>query len=141
MEYGITAKPSTLENPMSNGILERIHQVLGNLVRTCNITQTYVDEYDSWSGILSASAFAITSTTNRLKGYSPGQLIFDLDMILPVKHTVNWSLIRHQKQAQINIDNIRKSNKIFDHDCKVRDKGIITTNAAKYIKLHITDHL
>ena len=38
MEYGITAKPSNLINPTSNAILERIHQVLGNLVRTCNIT-------------------------------------------------------------------------------------------------------
>ena len=28
--------------------MERIHQVLGNLVRTFNITQTYVDEDDPW---------------------------------------------------------------------------------------------
>ena len=35
-EYGITAKPSTLENPISNEILELIHQVLGNLVQTFN---------------------------------------------------------------------------------------------------------
>ena len=33
-EYGITDKTSTLGNPMSNAILERIHQVLGNLVHT-----------------------------------------------------------------------------------------------------------
>ena len=37
-EYGITAKPSTLENPMSNTILERIHQGLGNLVHIFNIS-------------------------------------------------------------------------------------------------------
>ena len=43
MEYGITAKPSTSGNPMSNAVLEMIHQVLGNQVRTFNIsTQTYV---------------------------------------------------------------------------------------------------
>ena len=34
MEYGIAAKPSTLGKPTSNEILERIHQVLENLVRT-----------------------------------------------------------------------------------------------------------
>ena len=28
-EYGITAKPSTLGNPMYNAVLEQIHQVLG----------------------------------------------------------------------------------------------------------------
>ena len=36
-EYGITSKPITSGNPMSNGILEWIHQVIGNLVRTFNI--------------------------------------------------------------------------------------------------------
>ena len=43
-EYGITAKPSTLGNPMSNELLEQIHQVLGNLVWAFNISQTYVDK-------------------------------------------------------------------------------------------------
>ena len=77
MEYMVTAKLSNSENPISNAILERIHQVLGNLVRNFNIsTQTYVEENDPWTGILSASAFAIFSTTNRQKGYSPGKLIF-----------------------------------------------------------------
>ena len=36
-EYGIIAKPCALEDPTSNVILERIHQVLGNLVRTYNM--------------------------------------------------------------------------------------------------------
>ena len=58
-EYRIVAKPSTSGNPMSNAILERIYQVILNLVQTCNITQTYVDEDDLWSGILSASKFAM----------------------------------------------------------------------------------
>ena len=38
MEYRIAAKPRTLGNPMSNAVLERIHQVPGNLVRTFNIS-------------------------------------------------------------------------------------------------------
>ena len=42
-DYGITAKPSASANPTSNAILERIHQVLGNLVHTYNIKETYVD--------------------------------------------------------------------------------------------------
>ena len=37
IEYGIIAKQSTSGNPTSNVILERIHQVLGNLVRNHNI--------------------------------------------------------------------------------------------------------
>ena len=84
MEYGITFKPSTLVNPISDAILKQIHQVIGNLVLACNITQTYDDKDDPWLGILAAAAFAIRPTTNRLKFYIPGQLLFGHGMILPI---------------------------------------------------------
>ena len=67
---------------MSNAILERIHQVIGNLVRNFNAQQTYIGENEPWAGIWAASAFAIHSTINRHKGYITGQLIFGRDMIL-----------------------------------------------------------
>ena len=75
---------------MYNAVLEQIHQVIGNLVQTCNITQSFVDEYEPQLGILAESEFSILSTTNRIKGYSPGQFIFGLDLILQIKHTVDW---------------------------------------------------
>ena len=90
MEYGIFSKPSTLVNLVSNAILEQIRQVLGNLVRNFNVQQTYIEENDSWMGILDEPAFAIFSTTNRQKGYSLCQLIFGCDMILLIKHRVYW---------------------------------------------------
>ena len=43
--------------------------------------------------ILSAAAFAIRPTTNSMKVYSAGQMIFVCDTILPIKHTVDWELI------------------------------------------------
>ena len=70
MKYGINAKTITLGNSMSNAILERIYQVIGNLVRTFNIYQTYNDEDYPWTGILAAAAFEIFSTTNWQKVYS-----------------------------------------------------------------------
>ena len=91
---------------MSDAILERIHQVIGNLVRICNITRTYAEKGDPWSVILSAAAFEVRSTKNRLKYYSPGQLVFGCGIIIPIEHTVNWEIIRQRKQTQINKDNI-----------------------------------
>ena len=72
MEYEITAKPSTLGNPMSNAVLGKIHQFLINLVWTFNIsTQTYFDENYPWIGILAAAEFVIRSTTDRQNNYIP----------------------------------------------------------------------
>ena len=86
-----------MRNPISNAILEQIHQVIGNLVRTFNIQQTYVEKNDPWKEILAAAEFEIFSTTNAKKCYSPVQLIFGCDMILPIKHRVDWELICQQK--------------------------------------------
>ena len=130
-EYGITVKPSTLGNPMSNAVLERTHQVLGKIVQTFNIsTKTYIDKDDQRTGILAAADFAICSTTNRQKGHGPGQLIFGHDMIIPIKHSVDWGLIRQRKQIQINKYNIRENIHRVDYDYKVGDNVIITKHTA-----------
>ena len=92
-------------------ILERIHEVIGNLVQTYNIKDTYIYEDDPWLGILAPVAFEICSTENRLEFYSPGQLVFGRGMILPIKHTSDWELIRQKNQEKINKDNIRKNSK------------------------------
>ena len=90
MEYCIPDKPSTLVHRMSNAVLERIHQVLGNVVRTLNIsTQTYDDEDYPWTVILATAGFLILSTTNMQKGYSLGQFIFGRDIILLIKDRVD----------------------------------------------------
>ena len=129
-EYRITAKPSTSGNPMSNTVLERIHQVLVNLVRNFNIFHTQVNKNDPWTGILAAASFVMFSINNTKKGYSPGQLIFGCDMNLPIKHTLDQGLIRQRNQTQINKDNILKNRHRVDHKYKVRDNIILTKQTA-----------
>ena len=67
-------------------------------MRIFNIKETYVDEDDPWSGILSAAAFTIRQIKNMLTGYRSRQLVFGCDMILLIKHEVDWELIRQQNQ-------------------------------------------
>ena len=57
-EQGITSKTITWVNTTYNEILEQIHQVIGNLVHTFNIRETYVEEENTWLDIL-AAAFEI----------------------------------------------------------------------------------
>ena len=125
-EYGVTSKPSTSGNHVSNAVLERICHVLVNLVRAYNIYQTYVDKDDPWLVISAAAVFSIFSNKNRIKGCSPFQLIFCHVMILPREHTVDWGLILQQNYTQINNDNIHKIRYRVDHDYKVLDNIMLT---------------
>ena len=64
-----------------------------------------------------------------MKGYSPVQLLFGRDMILLIKHKVDWVLIRQKKQTHIYKDNIHKNRNRFDHDYNVGDKVMLNNHA------------
>ena len=81
--------------------MERIHQVLGNVVRTYNLQETYVYDADPWMGILSTADFAVQIMYHQTKQKSPGKLFFGKDMIFSINHIANWIHIRQRKQRQI----------------------------------------
>ena len=56
--------------------------------------------------------------------------MFGCDMILSIKHNVDWELICQKKQAQTNKDNTRKNKNRVDHDYKVRDNVMLTKYSA-----------
>ena len=127
---------------MYNAVLEQIHQVLGNPVRNFNIPQTYIDKNDLWTGILAAAAFSFRSTTNSQKGYSPIQLIFGRDTILPIKYRVDWGSIRQKKQTQINKDNSCEKKNIestmtIKSEIKSFSLNTLHTNMKRHIRARL----
>ena len=104
-DYGVKKKPITTRNPQANAIVERVHQTIGNIIRTFELHENYLDEDDPWKGILAATAFAIRATYHTTLQKSPGQLIFGRDMIFNIQHTANWEYIRARKQRLIQKNN------------------------------------
>jgi len=83
-DYGIKCKPITVRNPQANAIVERVHQVIGNMLRTFELENNYLDETDPWSGIWSATAFAVCSAYHTMLQATPGQLVFGCDMVFNI---------------------------------------------------------
>ena len=88
-KYGIKAKPASSGNPQTNETTEIIHQVLGNIVHSYNLKEGYIDDADPRMGILAASSFTVRSRYHQTKQKSPGQLVFERDMILTIYHMEN----------------------------------------------------
>ena len=128
--YGIKPKPTTVKNPQANAILERIHQVIGNMVRT-NIALTA----ERWSEILPAVAFAIRATYHTTLQASPAQLVFGRDMMLDTAFTANWQIIRERKLAQVQTDNARENESRIAHEYKKGDLVLIKKDTKKLAKL------
>ena len=125
VEYGIKRKPITVRNPQANSIIERIHQTIGNMIRTFRVNETYMDSDDPWSGLLSAVAFATRATIHTTLQATPMQLVFGRDAILNVLHDANWRYMLQRKKKLIHQNNQRENAKRQDWSYHVGDKVII----------------
>jgi hypothetical protein len=123
--YGITGKPSTTYNPQSNGIIERVHQLMGDILRTFELEERELDEKDPWAPFLSATAYAIRSTYHTTLQASPAQLVFGRDMILPITFKADWTRIKEQRQQEIRRNNQRENNSRINHQYSVGDKVLL----------------
>ena len=83
-DYNIKRKVITTRNPQANSILERVHQTVGNILRTFRMHDSTLDKNDPWGGILSAIMFAIRATVHTVTQMSPMQLAFGRDAILNI---------------------------------------------------------
>ncbi len=74
--YGIKHKPTMAKNPKVNGILERVHQVLGQMPHTAEIDMADSVTPDDVDVFLDNAAWAICSTYHTVLKASPGAAIF-----------------------------------------------------------------
>ena len=82
--YGVKRKPIKTSNPHSNAIIKRIHQNIGNIIRTFDLSN--IVNNNPWSGILAATMFAVHANYHTPLQAYPIQLVFCRDSILNIKH-------------------------------------------------------
>ena len=123
--YGIKRKPTSLKNPQANSIIERVHQVLGNMLRTYELDKEDLDPVDPWGPFLNGVAWAIRSTYHTTLEATPGSLIYGRHMLHDLDYLANWERISSRKQQVIDAANVRENKKRVKHDYKVDDKVLI----------------
>ena len=94
-----------MANHQANYTLERIHQVIVNLVHTSDLNNNCLDADDPQSGILAATVSAVRSTYHTTLQATPAQLMFGHDTILNNPFFTDWEAIRIPKQKLIDKNN------------------------------------
>jgi hypothetical protein len=74
--YGIKRKPTSVKNLQANAILERIHGVLGNMLRTSDLNMAELVKASDINVFLSDAPWAVCSTYHKVLKASPGAAIF-----------------------------------------------------------------
>ena len=99
--YRIQRKATTVKNPQANGIIERVHGVINDMLRTHDLDNHDFDPKDPWGDMLAEVAWAIRSLYHSTLNATPGQLVFSRDMLFDIQHTPDWQNIRNKKRAQV----------------------------------------
>ena len=104
--------PTSSRNPQSNAICERMHQTVGNILRTLiysNPPQTEEQAANLVDEALATTMHAMRSAVSRTLGSSPGALAFNRDMFLDVPLLADWHLLQQRREHLIN-ENLRRQN-------------------------------
>ena len=108
----IDAVCTTVKNPQSNAICERLHKTMEDMLRNYVRTDppaTVADAFELIDACLAAVNRALRSAVHRTLQISPGALVFHRDMLLPIPLISDYNLLRQRRQAVID-DNNRRAN-------------------------------
>ena len=122
-DYDLKRKQITTSNPQSNAIIKLIHQTIGNIIRTFDVSN--IVNNGPWSGILATTMFSVCATYHILLQASPMQIIFGQDAILNIKHVADWEHIQQREQEKINRNNKRENMCRNNHQYRVGDKILV----------------
>ena len=77
------------KHPQANATLERIHQVVGSMLKIKDLANVKFDVVDPWSEILSYMAHSVLCSYHRTLPSTPVKLVFGPDKLLEInlKHT------------------------------------------------------
>ena len=90
-------------------MLERVHQTIGNILRTLKVQNIVLYNKNPLDGILVSNMFTLCTTVYTTTQYIHAQLIFGRDSIIKKRHTVDLDIIRKRKQNLINKGNEHES--------------------------------
>ncbi len=106
--------------------MERLHQVLGQMLRTSELDMAKIITPDDVDVFLDNGAWAIRSTYHTVLKASPGAVIFGHDMLFNILFIADWNKIGNYRQRQTDLSTARKNSKQINYDYKVGDKVLVT---------------
>jgi hypothetical protein len=108
-----------------NAILERIHDVLGNMLRTSKLDMAKAVKLSDIDIFLSDATWAVCFTFHTVLKASPGAAIFGQDMLFDIPFIADWQKIGEHRQQLTDLNNARENKGRIDYDYKVGQKLLI----------------
>jgi hypothetical protein len=104
----------TAKIPQSNDVCERMHQTVGNFLRTLfhgNPPQNSANAAQYVDIALSIAMHAMQAGVHSTLGSSPGNLVFNRDMYLNIPLIADWHAITQRREHLIHENLMRENQK------------------------------
>ena len=124
-QYSVKRKPTTSKNPQANAILERMHGVFGDMMRTSNLNNLEHVDSQTIDEFITNAAWAIRSSYHTVLKATPGAAIFGRDMLFDLPYIANWDEIGKRRQKQVDANNVRENKKRLPYDYVVGNKVLL----------------
>jgi hypothetical protein len=121
--YGVKPVPTTVRNPRSNGVIERVHLTMGGMLRT--ITFTGKDWMLEAQRTLDAVAWAIRTTINPELKYSPCHLAFSQDMLFRRAVSIDGTHVTNVRNNQAKGSNTIENRGRVDKTYLICDQVLV----------------
>ena len=144
-DFDIKLRPTIVENLQGNSPVERIHQVVQNMIKTKELDKFIFDYIDCWAEILGSVAWTIRASYHSTLQSILAQLVFGRDMLFNMKKVINWKMITENKHKQIARDNACENTGRIEHTYNIGDevlrikRGIKKNSRNKTDPYHIMD--
>ena len=131
----IRDKPTTSYNPQANSICERMHQTVGNVLRTLLHGTNLVNEaqlHHIVDSVLATTMHATrTGVSRSLNNSSPGSLVFNRDMFLNEPLEADLLALHQIPQQKIHQNLVKQNKKRWNYDYSVGDQVLIKSRGGK----------
>jgi hypothetical protein len=116
---GIKDSPTTSHNPQGNAVCERMHQTVGNVLRT--LLHGEAVRGDNVNEIIDNALATVTHTlrcaiSRSLNFNSPGELAFHRHMFLNLPLEADLQALQQNRQLLVNKNLINANNRRLDYD-------------------------
>lgn len=139
LTWYLNPMPITVQNPRANAIVERMHRVMGDMIRVQIASKHELE--DVVKEMTSAAAYAIRAMVHSTTMCTPAQLVFSRDMILRTKMEADVELVRQRRETAIRNNNARENKRRIAYKYKAGDRVLILSRGLDpKLKLHQGPH-
>ena len=125
--YGIKAKPTTSHNPQANAIIERVHKVVNDMLKSFDMENENLEEDSPFDYFLQSTAWAIRSTYHTTLQATPCQCVHGRDLIHNIAFKANWNRIQKRKQEIVHKSNKKEIKSQIPYENKAGDQVLLET--------------